>query len=78
MVVEVNEHVCTDMRCLGELDAMVKDMNNFMATLAKYHGIKPHDLIEETLKMMLKGNSYARDLQTTAEAFKDDRFVGFC
>lgn len=70
--------ICTDVTCLNQIDGMIKDTNNFMATLAKYHGIPPHDMIEAVLKVMLEGNEYARIVQVTAEAFKDDRFVGFC
>ena len=78
MMVQTDEKFCDDVECLNELDRMIGDSNNFLGSLAKAHGIPPHDLIEEVLKIMLKGNDYARKLEATAEAFKDDKHVGFC
>ena len=78
MMVQTDESICMDATCLNEIDDTVRGANNFLGSLAKAHGIPPHDLIEEVLKIMLKGNDYARKLQATAEAFKDDKHVGFC
>ena len=57
---------------------MISDVNNFIGNLAIQHGIDPHDATREVLKMMLEGNEYARTVQATAKAFKDDETVGFC
>ena len=78
MMVQTDEKFCDDANCLNEIDDVVRDANNFLGMFAKAHGIPPHDLIEEVLNTMLKGNDYARTVQATAEAFKDDKHVGFC
>ena len=74
----VNENVCKDHECLDAIAPYMNDVVRNLSYLAKSHGIKSNDLIEAVFKMTLDGNKYCRDLQATAEAFKDDRFVGFC
>lgn len=76
--VKLSDNICTEQKCLDEIKPMIHGVHHFLADLAVKHGIDPHDMIKETLTMMLKGNEYARTVQTTAEAFKDDETVGFC
>lgn len=76
--VKPSEHICTEHRCLDEIDKMIRDVHLFLANMAIEHGIDPHDAIKETLTVMLEGNEYARTVQATAKAFKDDETVGFC
>ena len=76
--VKPSEHICTEHRCLDEIDKMIRDVHNFIGNLAIQHGIDPHDATREVLKMMLEGNDYAQLVTKSAEAFKDDETVGFC
>ena len=74
----VKENVCKDHECLDAIGPYMNDVVRNLSHLAKSHGIKSNDLIEAVFKMTLDGNKYCRDLQATAEAFKDDETVGFC
>ena len=76
--IKPSDKICKNHECLDQIKPMIHDVHNFLADLAVKHGIDPHDMIRETLTMMLKGNEYAHTLQKTAEAFKDDETVGFC
>ena len=72
------EESCLNHDCLDGIKSLVNGVHNFIGNLAISHGIDPHELIRETLTLMLEGNEYAHTLQKTAEAFKDDETVGFC
>ena len=76
--VKPSDNICTDQACLNEVKPFMNDIVRSLSQMAKSHGINSYDMIEAVFKMTLDGNKYCRDLQATAEAFKDDETVGFC
>lgn len=77
-MIKPSDKICKKHECLDNIKLMIHDVHNFLGDLAVSHGIDPHDMTKETLTMMLEGNEYARTVQRTAEAFKDEETVGFC
>ena len=76
--IKPSDNICTDQACLNQIGPYMNEVVRTLSLLAKSHGINSYDMIEAVFKMTLDGNEYCRKLEKTAEAFKDDRFVGFC
>ena len=77
-LVKPSDDICENHECLDSVREIMNETLKSLSFLARGHGIKSHDLIEAVLKMTIEGNDYARKIQATAEAFKDDKHVGFC
>ena len=77
-LVKPSDDICKNPECLNDVRLIMNETVKSLSFLARGHGIPPHDLIEAVLKMSIDGNEYCRKLEATAEAFKDDKHVGFC
>ena len=77
-MVKPTQESCLNNDCLDDIKSLVNGVYWALGNLAISHDIDPHELIRETLTLMLESNEYDHTLQKTAEAFKDDETVGFC
>lgn len=76
--VKPSDDICKNHECLNDVRLIMNETVKSLSFLARGHGINSNDFVEAVLKMTLDGNDYARKLEVTAEAFKDDKHVGFC
>lgn len=76
--VKPSDDICKNHECLNDVRLIMNETVKSLSFLARGHGINSNDFVEAVLKISVDGNEYCRKLEKTAEAFKDDKDVGFC